>query len=104
MRRAGGSADVVGTAAGGRRMIAVVYAEMVGYSRLISLDDAGTLRRLRMLWRALIDPAIRACGSKMVQTGTDVLSDHARHDGQTYASSLGNGGQKSCLKGFLRSG
>ena len=31
----------------GRKLVAVVYADMVGYSRLIGLDDAGTLERLR---------------------------------------------------------
>src|SRR5689334_13247163 len=46
---------------------------MVGYSRLISLDDAGTLRRLRTLRRALIDPAIREYGGTIVQTGGDSL-------------------------------
>jgi adenylate cyclase len=46
---------------------------MVGYSRLINLDDAGTLRRLRTLRRALIDPAIREYGGKVVQTGGDSL-------------------------------
>ena len=49
--------DLAGNAVGGRKLIAVVYADMD--SRLISLDDAGTLRRLRTLRRALIDPAIR---------------------------------------------
>ena len=34
--------DLAGKAAGGRKLIAVVYADMVGYSRLIGLDDAGT--------------------------------------------------------------
>jgi hypothetical protein len=51
------SSDLAGKAVGGRRLIAVVYADMVGYSWLISLDDAGTFRRLRTLRRALIDPA-----------------------------------------------
>jgi adenylate cyclase len=69
----GVSPDLAGKAAGGRRLIAVVYADMVGYSRLISLDDAGTLRRLRTLRRALIDPAIREYGGKVVQTGGDSL-------------------------------
>ena len=46
---------------------------MVGYSRLIGLDDAGTLRRLRTLRRALFDPAIRACGGRVVQTGGNSL-------------------------------
>src|SRR6185437_12108172 len=56
-----------------RKLLAVVYADMVGYSRLIGLDDAGTLRRLRTLRRALIDPAIRDYGGRIVQTGGDSL-------------------------------
>ncbi len=51
----------------------VVYADMVGYSRLIELDDAGTLERLRTLRRNLIDPAIDEHGGKVVQTGGDSL-------------------------------
>jgi adenylate cyclase len=70
---AGTSPDLAGKAAGGRRLIAVVYADMAGYSRLIGLDDAGTLRRLRTLRRALIDPAIREHGGRVVQTGGDSL-------------------------------
>jgi class 3 adenylate cyclase len=73
MSATGGSSDLAGKAAGGRRLIAAVYADMVGYSRLIGLDDAGTLRRLRTLRRALIDPAIREHGGKVVQTGGDSL-------------------------------
>ena len=46
---------------------------MVGYSRLIGLDDAGTLDRLRTLRRNLIDPAINEHGGKIVQTGGDSL-------------------------------
>jgi len=34
-----GSSDLIGRALGGRKLIAVVYADMVGYSRLIRLDD-----------------------------------------------------------------
>jgi class 3 adenylate cyclase len=71
MSATGSSSDLAGKAAGGRRLIAIVYADMVGYSRLIGLDDAGTLRRLRTLRRALIDPAIREHGGKVVQTGGD---------------------------------
>ena len=65
--------DLAGKVAGGRKLIAVVYADMVGYSRLIGLDDAGTLRRLRTLRRALIDPAIRDHGGRVAQTGGDLL-------------------------------
>src|ERR1700693_234706 len=65
------SSDLAGKAAGGRKLIAVVYADMVGYSRLIGLDDAGTLQRLRTLRGALIafasiDGAVR-CAVKVQQ-------------------------------------
>jgi adenylate cyclase len=56
-----------------RKLIAVVYADMVGYSRLIGLDDAGTLERLRTLRCNLIDPAIDEHGGRIVQTGGDSL-------------------------------
>ena len=46
---------------------------MVGYSRLIGLDDVGTLERLRILRRTLIDPAIDEHGGRIVQTGGDSL-------------------------------
>jgi adenylate cyclase len=66
-------ADVFATATGGRRLTAIVYADMAGYSRLIGLDDAGTLRRLSALRSALIDPAISEHGGRLVQTGGDSL-------------------------------
>src|SRR6478752_4894929 len=56
-----------------RKLVAVLYADMVGYSRLIGLDDAGTLQRLRFLRATLIDPAIEEHGGKIVQTGGDSL-------------------------------
>ena len=56
-----------------RKLIAVVYADMVGYSRLIGLDDAGTLQRLRVLRNEVIDPTIDQHGGRIVQTGGDSL-------------------------------
>ena len=56
-----------------RKLIAVAHMDMVGYSRLIGLDDVGTLRRLRVLRRSLIDPAIDEHGGRIVQTGGDLL-------------------------------
>jgi len=56
-----------------RKLVAVLYADMVGYSRLIGLDDAGTLNRLRGLRQTLIDPAIEEHGGRIVQTGGDSL-------------------------------
>ena len=46
---------------------------MVGYSRLIGLDDVGTLDRLRVLRQDLIDPAIEEHGGRIVNTGGDSL-------------------------------
>jgi len=67
------NSDLAGKGAGGRRLVAVVHADMAGYSRLIGQDDAGTIRRLRTLRRALLDPAIREHGGRVVQTGGDSL-------------------------------
>jgi adenylate cyclase len=67
------AADLIGRAPGGRKLIAVVYIDMVGYSRLIGLDDIGTLERLRAVRGTLIDPAINEHGGQIVQTGGDSL-------------------------------
>ena len=40
-----------------RRLAAILAADMVGYSRLIGLDEAGTVRALRE-HRAASDPLI----------------------------------------------
>jgi class 3 adenylate cyclase len=50
----GGAANLFGTATSGRKLIVVAYADMVGYSRLIELDDTETLVRLRELRSTLI--------------------------------------------------
>jgi adenylate cyclase len=65
--------DLAGKAAGGRRLIAVVYSDVVGYSRLIGLDDAGTISRLQALRRKLIDPAVSEHGGRIAQTAGDSL-------------------------------
>ena len=56
-----------------RRLTAVVYADMVGYSRLIGVDDTGTYQRMRELHRDLIDPALARHGGTLVSTGGDSL-------------------------------
>ena len=39
-----------------RRLAAILSADVVGYSRLMGIDEAGTLARLNSLRRELIDP------------------------------------------------
>ncbi|HSU04611.1 MAG TPA: adenylate/guanylate cyclase domain-containing protein, partial [Acetobacteraceae bacterium] len=56
-----------------RRLRAMVHADVAGYSRLIGMNDAGTVRRLRTLRRALIDPAIRAFSGRIVNTAGDSM-------------------------------
>jgi class 3 adenylate cyclase len=67
------ASDPIRRSAGDRKLIAVVHADVVGYSRLIGLDDVGTLERLRTLRRTLIDLAIDEYGGRIVNTGGDSL-------------------------------
>jgi adenylate cyclase len=43
-----------------RRLAAILSADVVGYSRLMGIDEAGTLARLKALRRDLFDPLIAA--------------------------------------------
>ena len=70
---ASGSSNPIGGSQDRRKLVAVLYADMVGYSRLVGLDDQGTLDRLRFLRREVIDPATEEHGGKIVQTGGDSL-------------------------------
>jgi adenylate cyclase len=56
-----------------RKLVAVVHADIVGYSRLIGLDDVGTLERLRALRRDVIDPSIAEHGGRIVNTAGDAF-------------------------------
>jgi adenylate cyclase len=56
-----------------RKLIAVLHADVVGYSRLIGLDDVGTLGRLGRLRRTIIDPTIDEHGGRIVNTAGDSL-------------------------------
>ena len=49
---------------GTRRLATILFADVVGYSRLIGLDDTGTLERLKALRSTLIDPAIDEHGGR----------------------------------------
>jgi adenylate cyclase len=54
-----------------RRLTAVLVADMVGYSRLIGLDEEGTIARQQALRRELIDPRIAEFGGRIVKTTGD---------------------------------
>jgi len=54
-----------------RRLAAVLAADVVGYSRLMEADEAGTLARLKTIRLELIDPAIAKCKGRIVKTTGD---------------------------------
>ena len=50
-----------------RRLAAILSADVVGYSRLMGIDEARTLSRLNALRRELIDPAIASHAGRIVK-------------------------------------
>ena len=57
-----------------RRLAAILAADMVGYSRLMAADEAGTLVRQNTHRKELIDPRIAEYGGRLVKsTGDGVL-------------------------------
>ena len=61
-----------------RRLAAILSADVVGYSRLMGIDEAGTLARLKALRRDLIDPQIAAHAGRIVKLmGDGVLVEFA---------------------------
>ena len=50
-----------------RRLAAIMSADVVGYSRLMGIDEAGTLARLKALRRDLIDQQIAAHSGRIVK-------------------------------------
>ena len=54
-----------------RKLVAIVVADVVGYSRLMERDEAGTHERLRTLHNELIAPKIALHGGRTVKTSGD---------------------------------
>ncbi|MDH3666032.1 MAG: adenylate/guanylate cyclase domain-containing protein [Paracoccaceae bacterium] len=50
-----------------RRLAAILAADIVGYSRLVASDEAGTLAVLREVWDQRFDPAVAAHGGRIVK-------------------------------------
>ena len=56
-----------------RRLAAILAADVAGYSRLMGVDEEGTLARLNQHLRALIDPTIAEHRGRIVKTTGDGL-------------------------------
>ncbi|MBL8895330.1 MAG: adenylate/guanylate cyclase domain-containing protein [Rhizobiales bacterium] len=61
-----------------RKLAAVLASDMVGFSRLMELDETGTLARLKAHRLELIDPAIVKNGGRIIKTtGDGMLAEFA---------------------------
>jgi adenylate cyclase len=54
-----------------RRLAAILAADVAGYSRLMGVDEEGTLERLKALRRELLDPKIAEHHGRIVKTTGD---------------------------------
>ena len=54
-----------------RRLAAILVADVVGYSRLMREDEAGTLAQLKTLRKELLDPKVEEYGGRVVKTTGD---------------------------------
>jgi formylglycine-generating enzyme required for sulfatase activity/class 3 adenylate cyclase len=54
-----------------RRLAAIAAGDIAGYSRLMELDEEGTLARVKRIWRELIEPTIAEHHGRVVKTTGD---------------------------------
>jgi adenylate cyclase len=61
-----------------RRLSAILIADVVGYSRLVETDEAGTLAALKQRWKTVLEPIVRERGGRIVkEMGDGVLVEFA---------------------------
>lgn len=56
-----------------RKLITILAADLAGCSRLMAEDEEGVIKRLRFARQEVIDPAINACGGRIIKTMGDGL-------------------------------
>src|ERR1700687_589982 len=54
-----------------RRLVAIVVADVVGYTRLMEHDEGGTHARMHEIRDQVVDPEIAALGGRIVKTAGD---------------------------------
>jgi class 3 adenylate cyclase len=66
------------TTDGERRLAAIFIADVVGYSRLVELDEAATLAAVKDLRRALLEPLMQEHHGRLVKlTGDGLIGEFA---------------------------
>src|SRR2546425_12833139 len=73
MEPQGSETSAMESRGGERRLSAILAADMVGYSRLMEVDETGTLARLKTHRLELIDPAIAKNRGRIIKTTGDGL-------------------------------
>jgi class 3 adenylate cyclase len=70
--------DILGNGRDERRLAAILAADIIGYSRLMEVDESGTLAQLRTHRKEVIDPKIEEYGGRVVKTtGDGILIEFA---------------------------
>jgi adenylate cyclase len=72
-----------------RRLAAILAADVVGYSRLVGADEAGTLERLRTLRREVVEPLVSENGGRVFKTTGDGLLAEFRSTVQALRCAIG---------------
>ena len=57
--------------AGDARLAAIVHLDVVGYSRMTALDEAGTFARLQVIYGRLLPAHVALAGGRIVDTAGD---------------------------------
>ena len=58
-----------------RRLAAIAIADVVGYWRLIQMDEAGTLARLKERRRSILQPIVSVHGGRIAKIMPNLLAD-----------------------------
>jgi adenylate cyclase len=56
-----------------RRLAAIAFADVAGYSRLMAVDDAETVRRWSLLRTEIMEPNAAQNGGRLAQNAGDAL-------------------------------
>src|SRR5262245_20081759 len=56
-----------------RRLAAIMAGDIAGYSRLMGVDEEGTLRQLKALRKELVDPKITEHHGRIVKTAGEAM-------------------------------
>ena len=61
-----------------RRLVAILFADVVGYSRLTGRDEVGTWRRLQSILRDVVQPHVKTHAGRIVRIkGDGILAEFA---------------------------